>query len=156
MNKYTKLLISIAMPLLAGTIGSAFTITSIGSWYQTIVKPSFNPPNWVFGPVWTTLYILMGLALWLVWQKGLKKEKYKEAFKYFVIQLIFNSIWSITFFGMQSPGLALLVIAFLWALILITIIRFYAIKKMAAYLLIPYLLWVSFASILNFAIWQLN
>lgn len=155
-NKITKLAASIIMSLMAGAIGSAFTFTGIESWYAYLNKPSFNPPNWIFGPVWTTLYILMGVSLYLIWQKGLKDKYIRKSFKIFIIQLIFNSLWSVVFFGMQSPGLALFIIIVLWSLILTLIIRFYKIKKIAAYLLIPYILWVSFASILNFSIWILN
>ncbi|MFA6605337.1 MAG: TspO/MBR family protein, partial [Patescibacteria group bacterium] len=119
-------------------------------------KPSFNPPSWIFGPVWTTLYILMGIALYLIWQEGLKKAFVKNSFILFIVNLVLNSLWSITFFGLQNPALAFLVIVLLWITILVLIIRFYRINKLASYLLIPYLLWVSFASVLNFSIWQLN
>lgn len=155
-NKIIKFIISIFLPLFAGTIGSAFTFTGIDSWYSVLNKPGFNPPNWIFGPVWTTLYILMGISLYLIWSKGLKDKYIKKSFKIFIIQLIFNSLWSVVFFGMQSPGLALFIIIVLWSLILTLIIRFYRINKLAAFLLIPYILWVSFASVLNYSIWTLN
>ena len=156
MNKYIKLIIAIALPLAAGAIGSSATFTGIDSWYTTLNKPSFNPPNWIFGPVWTTLYILMGISLYLIWQKGLKKEFIKNSFILFIVNLILNSFWSIAFFGLENPGLAFLVIIVLWIVILTLILRFYKINKLASYLLIPYILWVSFASVLNFSIWQLN
>ncbi|MFA6307731.1 MAG: TspO/MBR family protein [Patescibacteria group bacterium] len=154
--KPIKLSAAILMSLAAGAIGSAFTFTGIDSWYQYLNKPSFNPPSWIFGPVWTTLYILMGIALYLIWQEGLKKAFVKNSFILFIVNLVLNSLWSITFFGLQNPALAFLVIVLLWITILVLIIRFYRINKLASYLLIPYLLWVSFASVLNFSIWQLN
>lgn len=151
-----KLSISILLPLLAGFIGSAFTFTGINSWYSQLEKPFFNPPNWIFGPVWTTLYILMGVALYLVWQKGLKDKKVSWAVYFFWIHLFFNTLWSILFFGLKNPYGALFCIVLLWFMIMILIIRFYKINKLASYLLMPYLAWVSFASILNFYIWLLN
>lgn len=156
MNKVNKFIISLALPFLAGAIGSAFTTTGLDSWYQTIVKPSFNPPNWIFGPVWSTLYLLMGIALYLLWQKGLQDKFIKNSFILFLIHLAVNSLWSIVFFGLQNPGLAFLVIIILWFMILTLIIRFYKIDKRSAWLLVPYILWVSFASVLNFSIWQIN
>jgi len=155
-NRYIKLFIAIILPLLAGFIGSVFTTTGLDSWYSELAKPSFNPPNWLFGPVWTTLYILMGISLYLIWQKGLKESFNKNSFILFIVHLALNSFWSIAFFGMQNPGLAFIVIIALWLAILTLIIRFYKINRLAAYLLIPYILWVSFASILNYSIWQLN
>jgi len=154
--KIIKLSGAVLMSLAAGAIGSAFTVTGINSWYQYLVKPSFNPPNWVFGPVWTTLYILMGISLYLIWKDGLKKDFVKNSFLLFILNLVLNSFWSIAFFGMQNPALAFIVIILLWLVILGLIIRFYKINKLASYLLIPYILWVSFASVLNFSIWQLN
>jgi len=147
---------TLSMSLAAGVIGSAFTFTGINSWYQYLLKPNFNPPSWLFGPVWTTLYILMGIALYLIWKDGLKKDFVKNSFLLFIVNLVLNSLWSIVFFGLQNPALAFLVIILLWLVILVLIIRFYKINKLASYLLIPYILWVSFASILNFSIWQLN
>lgn len=155
-NKFIKLVMAILLSLSAGAIGSLFTVTGVDSWYVNINKPSFNPPSWIFGPVWTTLYILMGVALYLVWKDGFKKPLVKESFNIFLIQLFFNALWSVVFFGLQSPGLALGVIMVLWIFILLTILKFYKINKIAAYLLAPYILWVSFASILNFAIFVLN
>lgn len=142
----------------AGIIGSLFTAPSIPGWYATLNKPSFNPPNWVFGPVWTTLYALMGISLYLVWKKGQENKKIdiKLPLAIFGFQLFLNFLWSILFFGMQSPLLGLLCIIPLWLSIAATIFYFYKISKTAAYLLIPYILWVSFASILNASIWMLN
>ncbi len=152
MKKIWKLIISIALPFLASAVGSLFTAGSVSSWYMTLNKPPFNPPSWVFGPVWTLLYLLMGVSLYLVWIRKFDKN----AFTFFGIQLFLNALWSVLFFGIKSPLLALVEIIFLWAAILITIFYFYKINKISAYLLIPYILWVSFAAILNFAIFMLN
>ena len=156
LNKYIKLVIFIAIPLIVGFIGSFFTTSNIPTWYTSLIKPSFNPPNYLFGPVWTILYILMGVAAFLIWQKGIKKKKVKVAIYIFVAQLFLNMLWSILFFGLQNPLLALIEIFILWALILLTIVKFSEISKKATYLLIPYILWVSFASILNLFIYLLN
>jgi benzodiazapine receptor len=147
---------SIIICQLAGFIGSVFTTPAIPNWFANINKPSFNPPNWVFAPVWTTLYLLMGIALFLIWRKGLNKKDVKIAVSVFAFQLVLNSLWSFLFFGLQSPLAAFIEIIFLWAAILVSIILFFRISKIAGCLLIPYILWVSFASVLNFAIWQLN
>lgn len=153
--KAIKLSFSVLICLIAGFIGSFFTTPSITTWYATLNKPIISPPNWLFAPVWTTLYILMGIALFLVWMKNDKKQ-IKLAFIFFFTQLTLNSLWSILFFGLKSPFLALLEIIVLWLFILLTIIKFFKIKKLAGWLMIPYLVWVSFASVLNFLIFQLN
>ena len=153
---YKKLIASILICLMAGFIGSFFTSPAIPNWYQGIEKPSFNPPSWVFAPVWTSLYILMGIALYLIWVKGLEKKENKIAIGVFGIQLVLNSLWSILFFGLQNPFFAFIEIIILWTAILASILLFYRIDKRAAYLLIPYILWVSFASFLNYTIWTLN
>jgi len=137
-------------------IGSVFTAHSLTYWYSGLVKPAFNPPNWIFGPVWTVLYILMGTALYLVWEKGIKNEQAKTAIWVFGAQLALNFIWSILFFGLRSPLYAFVEIILLWIAIATTIFMFYKIEKRAAYLLIPYICWVTFAAFLNFTIWQLN
>lgn len=152
--KLPRLFLSIALSLSAGIIGSIFTISSIPTWYTFLNKPVFSPPNWVFGPVWTTLYILMGISYYLIWESN-TKQKYK-AIKIFLVQLVLNALWSIIFFGLRNPGLALVEVVALWITIVLTIKLFYPISKSAAYLLIPYLLWVSFASILNLFIVLLN
>ncbi|MBU2589441.1 MAG: tryptophan-rich sensory protein [Nanoarchaeota archaeon] len=149
---WKKLILALLLPQLAGFIGSLFTTPKISSWYATIIKPSFNPPNWIFGPVWVFLFILMGIALYLIW---IKKDN-KLALTFFSIQLGLNILWSILFFGLQSPLLALIEIFILEIFILLTIKEFYKISKKAAYILIPYISWVSFAIILNFAIVILN
>lgn len=151
-----KFLISIALPQLAGFFGSYFTIDAIDGWYRTINKPSFNPPDYVFGPVWTALYLMMGIALYLVWKEGASVPRVKFAMGIFFVQLAFNSLWSLVFFGGENPGGAVFVIFILWLLILANIFAFARISKVAAYLLVPYLLWVSFATVLNFQIWMLN
>ena len=155
-KKLSKFLISAIGCELAGIATTPFTISSIPTWYQTLQKPPFSPPNWIFGPVWTILYFLMGVVAYLIWVKGLEKKAVKTALKFFLAQLLFNFFWSLLFFGLHSPILGLIDILILWALILITIIKFSKISKTAAYLLVPYLLWVSFATILNLSIVLLN
>lgn len=150
-----KLIVAIAVSELAGIIGSIFTAPSIPTWYATLAKPSFNPPSWVFAPVWTTLFALMGIAAYLVWRKGLDRRDVKIALGIFLGQLILNTLWSFIFFGQHNPGRAFAEIIFLWLAILATIIAFAKISKPAAWLLFPYILWVSFAGFLNFSIWQL-
>lgn len=142
--------------LLAGIIGSVFTYSAIPTWYASLNKPAFNPPNWIFGPVWTFLYITMGIAVYLIWQKGLKHPPAKIAITFFIIQLILNCFWSIAFFGFKSPIAGLMVLILLWIAILATIITYYKISIWAAILLIPYIFWVSFAGILNYSIVKLN
>ncbi len=140
----------------AGLVGSIFTLPAISVWYPTLTKPWFNPPAWIFGPVWTLLYFLMGISLYLVWQKGIKKKDIKAAVELFLLQLIFNVGWSIIFFGLHSLPGALIEIIFMWLLIVETSFTFYKIDKLAGKLLLPYLAWVSFASILSYYIWLLN
>lgn len=152
--KILKLIGSIAICFLAGAIGSIFTFSAIPTWYALINKPAFNPPNWLFGPAWTTLYILMGIALFLVWQAKAKNKQ--TAYTVFFIQLALNALWSILFFGAHDLFLSFIEIIILWIMILWSIIAFYRISKPAGYLLIPYLCWVTFASTLTFAVWQLN
>jgi len=151
-----KLLISIIICQSAGFIGSIFTTPSIPTWYAFLKKPSFTPPSWLFGPVWITLYILMGVSAFLVWKKGLGTGGVKLALGIFIVQLIFNTLWSIVFFGYQSIFGGFIVIVVLWILILLSIIFFLKISLVAGLLLIPYLFWVSFASLLNFSIYRLN
>jgi len=151
-----KLVISIGVCLAAGLIGSIFTNASIPTWYTTLEKPSFNPPNWLFGPVWTALYILMGIAAFLLWRVRLSEPKARTALIIFIIQLILNVFWSIAFFGFRSPIAGLIVIVILWVAILLTILSFARVSIIAGVLLIPYILWVSFASILNAAIYVLS
>ena len=156
LNKVVQFAVSIIIPLLAGFIGSLFTRMSVSTWYETLQKPAFSPPNELFAPVWTILYILMGLALYLVWSKNEGPQEKKQALSAFAIQLLLNILWSAVFFGLRSPLGGLIVIWLLWVAIVYTIISFYRISELAAYLLIPYLLWVTFALILNLAIWRMN
>ena len=151
-----KLTVSIIACLMAGAFGSVFTFSSIPTWYASLNKPFFTPPNWLFGPAWTTLYILMGIALFLVWNKGFKDKEPKLALYVFSIQLILNAAWSFLFFGLRSPLLGLAGIIPLWVSILLTIWRFWKIDKRAGALLIPYLVWVSFATALNYAVLAMN
>lgn len=158
------LLFSIVFSFLPGFFGSIFTSRSIPTWYAYLNKPSFNPPNFIFGPVWTTLYVLIGISFYFVLLKrsdkknvkGKDKTLFDKAIKIFVIQLFLNGLWSILFFGFQDVLLALIEIAVLWIVIILNIYFFYKIEKKSAYLLIPYLLWVSFASFLNYNILILN
>lgn len=155
-NNTLKLIASIITCELAGIIGSFFTTPSVATWYQTLVRPALNPPAWVFGPVWITLYALMGVAAFLVWRAGLAHARVKIALAIFAVQLVLNTLWSIIFFGLHSPGGALIDIAALWIAIVLTIVAFAKISRPAAWLLVPYLAWVSFATYLNYAIWMLN
>jgi tryptophan-rich sensory protein len=140
----------------AGLLGTLVTTTGPGSWYESLVKPSFNPPSWLFGPVWTLLYILMGISLFLVIMEGRKGRDVRIPLVLFAIQLILNTLWSFAFFGLESPISGLLVILLLLAFIVATIVAFYPVRKAAAWLLIPYFLWVSFATVLNYALYTLN
>ncbi len=155
-KNFLKLIIAILVSEAAGIIGSIFTTPSISGWYANLVKPEFAPPNWIFAPVWTTLFALMGIAAFLVWKRGLDDKKVKIALGIFIGQLALNTLWSIIFFGLHSPAGAFLEIIFLWLAILATIIAFAKISRAAAWILAPYILWVSFAAYLNYAIWTLN
>jgi len=158
-NKFSKVLrlvVSIGACQMAGVIGAIFTTPKIGSWYLALQKPSFNPPSWIFGPVWTLLFFLMGVSLFLVWEKGFTSKKVKTALLFFVSQLFFNILWSVLFFGLGKPLFAFIEIFILWAFIALTILSFVKISKIAAWLLLPYLYWVAFASVLNLMIVLLN
>lgn len=150
---WKALLVSIIICNLAGAIGSIFTFEAIPNWYATLTKPSFSPPNWVFGPVWTTLYLLMGISAYLIWEKS---KKFNMPLKIFALQLFLNALWSFIFFGMKNPALAFLEIIALWLSVAYTIVLFYKLDKRAAYLLLPYIAWITFASVLNYFIWKLN
>jgi benzodiazapine receptor len=155
MSKIIKLVLAVLICQGAGLIGAVFTSSSVGGWYKTLTKPSFNPPSWLFGPVWISLYLLMGVSLYLVWIRWPEPGTF-PALVFFGVQLILNTLWSVVFFGIQRPGLAFLEIIFLFAAISVTVILFFKISRPAAYLMIPYLLWVAFASVLNGFIWRLN
>lgn len=155
MKSFLKLTLCILLPLCIGAIGGIATSTSINTWYMCLNKPSFNPPNYLFGPVWTMLYILMGISFYLILQTP-KNELRKKAIIVFCVQLFLNFWWSFLFFKFQLLGIAFIEILMIWLSIITMIILFFKINKTAAYLQIPYLLWVSFASVLNGAIWLLN
>jgi benzodiazapine receptor len=150
-----KLISSLILCQLAGFIGSLFTTPAIPTWYRTLNKPSFNPPDWIFSPVWISLFILMGISLFLVWRRQ-DRPQFITALIFFFVQLILNILWSAAFFGLRSPLLGLIDIVLLWIAILLTIQSFSKISKAAGLLLIPYFLWVSFAAVLNFSLWTLN
>lgn len=157
MNKITRILTVVVTCLAIGYFSGIVTRSSIATWYPTLIKPSFNPPNWIFAPVWSMLYVMMGVAAGLVWSKiESDKEAVKKALVVFAIQLALNALWSYLFFGLHNPLLAGLEIIILWLMIYETYIQFVKINKIAGYLLIPYLLWVSFATVLNGSIWWLN
>lgn len=155
MFNIVKLVISVLIPFTAAAIGSMVTVINIPTWYAALEKPFFSPPNWLFGPVWTVLYLLMGLSLYFVWTAPYKKSK-KLAFTIFGLQLVLNTLWSLVFFGLHAPLAGVVVIILLLAGIIATIRLFWPISRIAAYLLLPYALWVSFATVLNAAIAFLN
>ncbi|AIY12216.1 TspO/MBR family protein [Cellulophaga baltica] len=148
--------IAVAICLVIGFLSSFATKASILDWYPALNKPSFNPPNAVFAPVWSVLYVMMGISAGLVWAKGFHHIWVKTALYHFIFQLLFNALWSIVFFGLKQPFWALVVILTLLILIILTIRWFKVVHTTAAYLLIPYLLWVCFATALNYKIWELN
>ncbi len=151
-----KLIVSIIICQLAGIIGGLFTSQTIPTWYQTIKKPAFTPPNWIFGPVWTLLYLLMGIALYLVWKSAAPGKAKALAVFFFFAQLALNVLWSFLFFFLKNPLAGFIDIIVLWISILVTILLFYPLSKVGALLLVPYILWVTFASVLNYFLWQLN
>ncbi len=153
---YQRIAISVAVCLLIGALSGFATQSSVGSWYQGLAKPAFTPPDWLFGPVWTALYVCMGVAAGLVWARGLHHIWVKTALYYFGCQLLVNGSWSIVFFGLRNPEAGLWVIGLLLVLIVLTIRSFRVVSRTAAWLLVPYLLWVLFASLLNLRIVQLN
>lgn len=155
MSKYIKALGFIVLCELAGAIGSIFTASAIPTWYATLAKPALNPPAWIFGPVWTTLYALMGIAAFLVWRKRDSRSA-NIGLWIFAVQIALNIFWSVIFFGWHSQGGAFIEVIFLWLSIAATIALFARVSKPAAWLLVPYLAWVSFAGFLNYSIWQLN
>jgi translocator protein len=146
------LILWLALSFAVAALGSWFTP---GEWYATLEKPSWNPPSWVFGPVWTLLYVMMAIAAWLVWKCG-GFSRQRVALTLYLVQLFFNALWSPLFFGLRNPGLAFVDITLLWLALLATLVAFWKVRPLAGALLIPYLLWVTFATVLNFSIWQLN
>lgn len=157
MNKISRILTVVVTCLVVGYFSGIVTKSSIEIWYPTLVKPSFNPPNWIFAPVWSMLYVMMGVAAGLVWNRiDFEKEIVKKALVFFAIQLALNALWSYLFFGLKNPMLAGVEIILLWLMIYETYAKFGKINTIASYLFIPYLLWVSFAMVLNGSIWWLN
>ncbi|SYZ71830.1 conserved membrane hypothetical protein [Candidatus Zixiibacteriota bacterium] len=151
-----KLVVSILICQAAGLIGSIPNIEAIPNWYAGLNKPSFTPPNWLFAPVWTTLYLMMGMALFLIWKRGWGAPQVATAIGLFAAQLILNAAWSWLFFGLKLTFVAFLEILILWLMLLLTILKFRILVPTAAYLMIPYLAWVGYASVLNFSLWRLN
>lgn len=181
MNKWVVLILCVVICESVGIAGTFFTTPTLDNWYLTIQKPSWNPPGWLFGPVWTCLYLMMGVSVWLIWSQYTvalqnntiapagndmtatpathlhgKTTSFTLCFVCFAIQLVLNGIWTPLFFGLKNPGLAFADICALWLAIVATIVVFYRVNKLASWLLIPYWCWVSFASVLNFTLWQLN
>lgn len=155
MKNPLALFVCVAIPLVVGGTAGFYTVSEIGSWYSTLQKPWFNPPNWIFGPVWTTLYIVMGYSCWRIWNTPAGKAR-RNALIVYGIQLFLNFWWSILFFHFQQIGLALIEIGLLWISLIVMIVQFYKLDKPAGLLQIPYILWVSFASLLTAAIYTLN
>jgi benzodiazapine receptor len=151
-----KLIAAVLLCVIVGSLGSLVTITGPNSWYASLEKPFFAPPNWIFAPIWVILFVLMGIALYLVWECGVQRRKVQIALAVFGVQFVLNVLWSFLFFGLKSPFLGLVDIILLWIMIAITIVLFHQIKKSAAYLLLPYIVWVSIATALNYAIYVLN
>jgi translocator protein len=151
-----RLFISIAAPLVVGSLGALFTAPAIAGWYARLDKPAFTPPDWVFGPVWTTLYVLMGVAFFLVWQRAEGNPTARIGMGLFGVQLGLNFLWSYLFFGRQSPLAGLVDIVLLWAAIAATMIYFFKVSRPAGLLMVPYILWVTLALALNFEIWRMN
>lgn len=151
-----RFLISLLLPLLVGAAGGWATAQGVQDWYPGLTKPSFNPPSWVFGPVWTLLYVLMGLAAFLVWEEGVRSPGVRKALTIYGVQLLLNGLWSFVFFAAEAPGWAFLELLVLLAFLIWTTVLFFRIRTLAGWLLTPYLLWVTFAGVLNFAIWFLN
>jgi len=153
---YIRFIFAVVICQLAGIIGALFTTPAIQTWYLGLRKPDFAPPNWVFAPVWTALYLLMGISLFIVWNAGIDKSNVRKSMWTFILQLLLNILWSYLFFGLRSPLLGLIEIIALWFMIVLTMVFFFRISKTAALILIPYLLWVSFASYLNYLLFILN
>lgn len=156
MNKPAKLILSFVICFSVAALGSYFTIPKISTWYVGLNKPVFSPPNQIFGPVWTFLYLNMAISFYLIWSKSFNNKKVREAILLFTTQLILNLAWSFFFFGLESPLLGLVDIVFLWFFVFLTIRNFYKISKNAGLILIPYLVWISFAGVLNLFVYLLN
>ena len=153
---WLKLIVALILPQLAGAVGGFFSAASVLTWYPILLKPSFTPPGWIFGPVWGILYVMMGLALFFVLISGQGKDKVRFAVGFFCVHLFINTLWSILFFGLRDPFLAFIDIIILWLMIAALVFIFWRIRKFAGALMIPYWLWVSFAGVLNYTIWKMN
>ena len=153
--RYRSLAVFLLATFAAGAIGSFATFESVRTWYPTLAKPAWTPPNALFGPVWTALYVAMSVAAWRVWQRTATPSRAAVGWLY-ALQLALNALWSVLFFGLHRIGLALIDIAALWVVLVVALVRYGKVDRVAGVLWLPYLLWVSFASALNAAIWQLN
>ncbi|MDE2578771.1 MAG: tryptophan-rich sensory protein [Hyphomicrobiales bacterium] len=149
-------IMAIAPTAMAAVAGSLATMPEIPTWYASLAKPAFTPPNWLFGPAWTTLYILMAIAFWRILRLPTDAPGVRGAIGLWIVQIVLNALWSFAFFRFHSPLAGLVVIALLWVAIALTLVRFYTLDRIAGLLFVPYLAWVTFASALNFAIWRLN
>lgn len=156
LKRFSILIAFVLVAQMAGIIGTFFTFDAIPTWYATLTKPSFAPPNWIFGPVWTLLYTLMGIAAFFVWEDRFHKTHASRGMNWYWFQLFLNAIWSPVFFGAREMGLALVVIALMWLAIIFTIREFWKVSPRLGALLLPYLAWVSFATVLNYQLWMLN
>jgi benzodiazapine receptor len=150
-----KLILALVLTLGVGAVAGYITMSEVTSWYPTIQKPSWTPPNWLFAPVWTVLYVLMAIAFWMVWKKPVTERRNAAVFIY-LLQLTFNFLWSIIFFWLHQLGWASVEIVMLWILIVATFFTFRKISRTASWLLLPYLAWVSFATALTISIWRMN
>ncbi len=157
MKRSYKLIISVVFPVIVCLLSSYFTASAVKTWFVTLNKPYFNPPSWLFAPVWTTLYILMGISFFLIWKNKIADDYLKKkGISFYFVQLLLNFFWSVIFFYYRQPGWAFAEILILFLMIIVTTFYFYKISKTAGWLMLPYLLWVCFASVLNYSIWQLN
>lgn len=156
MKHHWQVLLWILLCELIGVIGAVFTVASIPTWYASLIKPVFSPPNWLFGPVWTLLYALLGIAGYVVWIRRAKKKGAHDAMRWFFINLFFNALWSPVFFGMRNIVAGYVLLSIIWITCIFMIDRFTKIDKISAYLVLPYFVWVSFATVLSFNIWLLN
>jgi translocator protein len=156
MKTLLKLAVSISVPLVVGVLSGVATARGVTEWYPTLTRPAFTPPSWIFGPVWTLLYLMMGFAAFLVWQWGLEAAGVRVALVAFLVQLALNGLWSLLFFGLRAPGAAFVDIILLWLAIAVTTWLFWRVVHVAGALMLPYLAWVTFAAVLNGSIWSLN
>ncbi len=155
-RKALRLMFAVALCEIAGLVGAFYTSQAIPTWYAGLIKSELTPPSWIFAPVWTTLFALMGIAVFIIWHKGPRRTDVRVAVVFFAMQLILNVAWSYIFFGMHAPGKALIDILLLWSMIMLTTLTFHPISKIAAWLMVPYLLWVTFAAYLNLTVWLFN